>query len=259
MTTRSLVLYGGLAVCAGILTIGAARCQSDAGPVNYAGRNHPGPPLPQPHPTVAAIPLQKYAVPDYGLSGSYPKTWEIPKYSPDANTVFELTHGPDTCFELGFLPGVRSRVKAGVPNLPEPDLLKLMLDEGVRGAAESETFFAGTNKTELDYDKLTFGTQEVRSVTMLIERPTGVLEGLDPEAREQLLLSQKHYFDLCPEGARRLARQYVWVLGDDVWIAQLVAPPATFLQRATEVEEAILPHLAFTNRKVAPVVSKGGG
>ncbi|MEO7994215.1 MAG: hypothetical protein ABI743_07425 [bacterium] len=205
-------------------------------------------PLPTTHPLVEAIPTTEFAVPEYGLSGRYPRTWALPKrYQVDTNTVFELEQGADTYFRVGFLPGVRSVVAKQQPDLPANEIADAVLAYAAQAAAESDIYFIGTERTLLDSSVVQFGAYDVRTITLLIARPVNSLAAMTDDER----FSQAHYINLAPEGQPRLSRQYVWLVGDDVWIAEVVAPIATFAERATEAEEVILPHLAWGPRGTA--------
>jgi|GEM_PF-4476043 len=203
------------------------------------------PPMPDPHPTVALLEVAPFSVPKYQLEGSYPITWTGQEALPDPNAVFQLRQGTDTYFSLGFLPGMRRMVLEAVPELPAEMAEDTILEHAAQGVVMSENYFVGARRTLLNYEEVLFGDHHVITITQLIRRPTGGLELLSPEELEKMRLMQGHYLDLAPEGSRRISRHYVWILGDDVWIAQVIAPPATFLERATEIEERLLPSLRF--------------
>lgn len=210
-----------------------------------AGQQLPEPPLPDPHPAVALLDEAPFEIAAYALSGTYPTNWTYQDAIPDANAVVQLRQGADTYFSLGFLPGMRRMVLDAVPELPTDMAEDTILEHAAQGVVMSENFFVGARKTVLMYSRVLFGEHQVLTVTQLIRRPTGGLELLSDDELERMRLMQGHYLDLAPEGSRRISRHYVWILGDDVWIAQVIAPPATFLERATEIEERLLPSLRF--------------
>lgn len=204
-------------------------------------------PLPEPHPAVAALERKTFDFPDWGLSGEYPGNWQVPDYTPDTNAILQLRIGKDTYADLGYLPGVRRQVAAAMPEMETQELDDTLLEQFAQGLFTSRNYFLGARRTLLDYSRILFGEHEVLVVTQLIRRPLGNLDQLDELEREDFVHSQQHYLELCPEGERRITRQYAWLLGDDVWVAQVVAPPATFLQRSLEIEEVLLPGLRWVS------------
>lgn len=190
-----------------------------------------------------------FVVEQYGVAGKYPDSWLVPEYSVTTNTVLELVQGADTYFDLGYIPKARRRIAEAQPNLSGQEIDDIILGHAASSLVESESYFRGTTKTTLSAGRIRFGDHQVIVVTQLIERPIGVMAEIPPADREGFLTSQFHYLTLCPEGATRIARQFAWVLGDDIWTAQVVAPPETFLQRVTEVEEIVLPSLNWAEKK----------
>lgn len=217
------------------------------------------PPLPEAHPAVAALPVTPFEVAAYGLAGEFPTTWTLPTYYPDPNSVVQLRQGADTYFSIGFLPGMRPLFLANASDVPPEAVDELLLEHAAQGVALADNYFLGARKTVLSYSRVLFGEHEVLTVTMLIRRPVGTMDQMPDEDWEQLRLMQQHYLELAPEGSRRLSRHYLWILGDDVWIGQVVAPPSSFLQRTTEVEERILPSLRFSERPVAAPATTSQG
>ncbi|HYE79160.1 MAG TPA: hypothetical protein VEI97_14350 [bacterium] len=237
--------------CWAILLLLLAGCAGDE-PVPAQGVGKGGakgvPPIPQPHPGVAALPTREFNIEQFGVSGLYPEGWIVPQYTVATNTVLDLVQGADTYFNLGYIPQVRAKVAQAQPTATPEELEEAILSNTAESLATSDSYFRGTRKTLLNAGRLRFGPHQVATLTQLIERPVGLMESLPPEQRLDVFASQVHYLTLCPEGATRIARHFAWILGDDVWIAQVVASPQTFLQRAAEVEEVILPSLSWAPR-----------
>ena len=206
-----------------------------------AATDEPALPLPSPHPAVSGLTTTEFAQPLVGLTGVYPDGWALNNsVNPATNSILELTH-TDAHLDLGYLPGVLATANTGAPSEMPPEVLQqTVLDMAEEAAISSTAYFAGCSKTLLDASPLFFGDHEVRIVSMLIQRPEAT------ESEPSTGLSNPDHLKLAPHGEPRLGRQYIWLVGDNVWIAQLIAPPAQFHQRAIEIEEVMLPSLSWT-------------